>query len=606
MLVTDGVCDQFTPGSQCYNHKICGYDGGDCCEDKCTDGEATWATCGSNGFYCADPESAHCDTDFVTVEGGCPNVATVAPTPTPSCSSSQSLYKIVQYDSWGDGWNKAEMTVKSVSTQAVIYEGSLEDGGEATYKRCMENGCYFVEVTSGDWGNEISWEIRPAGGGSLLASGGAPMSCEFPLGGNQCINTCDGSNPAPAPIDPEPEPDEDDEEQNQLRCIADHCSIQSAACLADTTGCALCITGINSPWFSCSTNAKFQALTECEQCYCVEGMESNCDGQSGGKSCSGVEIWGGGQAVTNWQSCTDIGDASNIYNEWDENNFGKLDEFESCAHDYHDDTAAHGGHKASDCMQILLDTAMGQVQDMPNAIAAELYTNPQGMCDCSSEAWTNLPNCDAFSNYKVLIHETLDACTSLDWIDCDAWTEFSSACEPKLKQEFNNYVDFYNTKQCDFVESGCGGSGPFPAFRKLDCGGEIPKKNWDFWNSYSTGCALAVDPVPSPPSPIPPSPTPPSPTPPSPTPSKDGGGDGEEKKKSSAAGSVVGVLAALGIVVGGAVVYKRRRDAGALASAYRYRPQRDDSMTGEELFSGMSVNTGSFKPPSIPPMTHNI
>jgi len=606
-FIGDGVCDQFTTGgSQCYNHKICGYDGGDCCEDKCSDGDQTWAECGSNGYYCADPESANCDVDFVHEEGGCPNVVTPAPTATPTCSNSEDLYKIVQYDSWGDGWNKAEMTVSHEDTQAIVYTGGMEEGAEATHKKCMANGCYHVEVTSGDWGNEISWEIRKAGGGSLLASGGAPMSCSFPLGGNQCQNTCDGSNPAPAPIDPEPDPDEDDEEQTQLRCIAEHCSIQSAACLADISGCALCISGVESPFFSCSTNSKFNALTKCEQCFCVEGMESACDGQSGGNTCSGMEIFGGGQAVADWQTCTDIGDATNLFKAWDENNFGKLDDFEACAHSYHDDSN-HGGHKASDCMQILLDTAMSDIDDMPNAIAAELYTNPQGMCDCSSEAWTTLPNCNTFTNYKTLVHETLDACTSLDWIDCDAWTEFSNTCEPRLKQEFNNNVDFYKTKQCEFVENGCGGSGPFPAFRRLDCGGEIPKKNWDFWNAYSTGCALAVDPVPTPPTPTPPSPTPPSPTPPSPTPvdpSKNGGGS--EEKKGSAAGPVIGILAALGFVGGGAVVYKRRKDQGALASAYRYRPQRDSSMDGEELFSGMSVNSGSFKPPSIPPMTHNI
>jgi len=606
-FVGDGVCDHFTSGgNNCYNHKICNYDGGDCCEDKCEDGDASWAECGSNGFYCADPESTNCDPEFVTEEGGCPNTVTIAPTPTPACSHSESLYKIVQYDSWGDGWDKAEMTVKNDATETVIYTGSLEDGAEGTIKRCFTDGCYRVELTAGDWGNEISWEVRPASGGSLLASGGAPMSCTFPVGGNQCENTCDGTNPAPAPIDPEPEPSPDDEQQNQLRCIADHCSIQSAACVADTTGCGLCIAGSDSPWLSfCSTNAKFSALTKCEQCYCVEGMEDSCDGQSGGNTCSGMEIIGGGQAVALWQDCTDIGGANNLFEEWDENNFGKLDDFEACAHAYHDDASTHGGHKASDCMQILLDTAKSDIKDMPNAIAAELYTNPSGMCDCSSDAWTSLPNCDTFSNYKTLIHETLDACTSLDWIDCDAWAEFSTTCEVTMKQVFNNNIDFFKTKQCNFLEQGCGGAGPFPSFRRLDCGGDIPKKNWDFWNSYSTGCAIAEDhdgDKPSPPTPTPPTPTPPSPTPVDP--SKSGGDD--KKEKGSAAGAVIGVLAALGFVVGGAVFYKRRRDSGALSSAYRYRPQRDSSMDGAELFSGMSVNSGSFKPPRIPPMTHNI
>jgi len=39
----DGVCDQDLPG--CYNTAICGFDSGDCCEDKCTNGAWTEVSC---------------------------------------------------------------------------------------------------------------------------------------------------------------------------------------------------------------------------------------------------------------------------------------------------------------------------------------------------------------------------------------------------------------------------------------------------------------------------------------------------------------------------------------------------------------------------------
>ena len=82
---------------------------------------------------------------------------------------------------------------------------------------------------------------------------------------------------------------------------------------------------------------------------------------------------------------------------------------------------------------------------------------------------------------------------------------------------------------------------------------------------------------------------------PAPTPSK---------KSGSAAGPVIGILCALGVVVGGAYFVKRRRDGTAMSAAYRYQPQRD-SEDATELFSGMSVNKGSFQPVSVP-QTHNI
>jgi hypothetical protein len=614
-FVGDGVCDQYTKG--CYNTEVCGYDQGDCCEDQCTSGTQAWAECGSNGYYCADPGSEKCDPSY---NSACPPLPTPPPPVVPTCSSSETLIKIMQYDSWGDGWNNAEMTFKaeaSSSSSSAIYEGSLEDGAEGTIYECVQNGCYVMAVTGGDWGNEISWEVRPSNGGSLLAMGGAPEECHFPVGGNQCANTCQGGA-EPEPIDPgHVDPDDGDDAAEQVQCMMSHCAIQYADCVSDFMNCLPCLSDYTQSY--CVTNGKFEALTRCEQCYCVEGMESSCDGDGDGggggpPTCSGTQIGLGGQAVVEWQTCTGIGDAANLITDWNEDNFGSLDQFERCSHQYTND-ANHGGHKAEDCMQILFDSANSKNSDIITDIASELYWKPGKMCGCSSDAWTGVPTCNTFSRFKVLVHETLDACNSLDEIDCDAWKEFSDKCQVNVMQEYG-VIDFYKRKQCDYVKEGCGNSGAFPAFRKLDCGGEIPKKNWDFWNLYSTGCALAAEsdddyvppepnPTPTPPTPTPPTPTPPTPTPPAPVDPSDGPDAGEHK--GGATGPVFGVLGALGVVVGGAVVYKKKRDANAMSSAYRYRPQRDSDSFADstELFSGMTVNAGSFKPPSIP-QTHNI
>mmetsp|Transcript_24580 Transcript_24580/g.46191 ORF Transcript_24580/g.46191 Transcript_24580/m.46191 type:complete len:749 (+) Transcript_24580:23-2269(+) len=605
-FIGDGVCDHWTAGgNNCYNTEICGFDGGDCCEDKCEDGSADWAECGSNGFYCADPTSSHCDTEYADT---CPSVPTSAPTPTPSCASGSELYRINQFDSWGDGWNNAHQTVKNADIDSAVYEGSLETGTEATVKVCLVPGCYSVDVTSGDWGNEISWEVRKDSGGSAIATGGAPSECQFSVGSNYCTNTCDGSAPAPAPIDPvNPSPTDDDEQNNQIACISQHCSLQVTECMADIMGCAPCISG--QAFSFCNTNAKYEALTRCEQCHCIEGMESSCDGSDGGNTCGPQAIGFGGKAVIDWQWCTNIGGADNMINDWDENDFGSLDTFESCAHAYHADPVNHGGKKASECMQILHDAAFDyddNEKDIVTEIASKLYDHPQEMCDCSSTAFTAVPNCNTFSRFKVLVHETLDACTSLDEIDCDAWEEFSDVCEPKVIAKFG-VVDFGKMSQCDFVENGCGNSGPFPSFRKLDCDGEIKRHNWDFWNAYSEGCALATredddmnDPVVDP---VVPTPTPPSPTPVDPNVVPD---QTPPKSKGSGWGTALLVVAVAGAVIGGALFVKKRRDSSAFNAAYRYRPQRDED-AGSELFSGLSVNSGSFKPPSVPPMsTHNI
>ncbi len=45
----DGYCDSVQDG---YNTEACGYDGGDCCESTCQDGDYD---CGTNDFICLDP-----------------------------------------------------------------------------------------------------------------------------------------------------------------------------------------------------------------------------------------------------------------------------------------------------------------------------------------------------------------------------------------------------------------------------------------------------------------------------------------------------------------------------------------------------------------------
>ena len=156
-FIGDGVCDHDLPG--CYNSVVCGYDGGDCCEDKCRDGAYT--ECGSAGYHCMDPTSSDCEPDFF--EQGTENACPLAPpepepVPTPTCASGESLYKVLLHDSWGDGWNDAELVVKD-STGHVKLTARLPDGSEGVEYVCLTNACFSVEVTSGDWGNECSWEV---------------------------------------------------------------------------------------------------------------------------------------------------------------------------------------------------------------------------------------------------------------------------------------------------------------------------------------------------------------------------------------------------------------------------------------------------------------
>jgi hypothetical protein len=92
----DGVCHENIPG--CYNSKICDYDGGDCCSDTCKDkgNDALDHGCGTDGFFCRDPKSKECIT--------CENGDDDEPPKVPSCSDDETAYRVLQFDSYGDGW----------------------------------------------------------------------------------------------------------------------------------------------------------------------------------------------------------------------------------------------------------------------------------------------------------------------------------------------------------------------------------------------------------------------------------------------------------------------------------------------------------------------
>ena len=217
------------------------------------------------------------------------------------------------------------------------------------------------------------------------------------------------------------------------------------------------------------------------------------------------------------------------------------------------------------------------------------------------------------------------------------------------------FFSFLNS-QGTFVHDGCGGAGPFPAFRRLDCEDEIPKPSWDFYNEYARAC-LKNQPTPSsggddtpkvsptkPPTgtkaPTTPQPTrattprptpkpyipsgggsspsgPSSPSEPSGGSSKPyyppGGADDDDSTSSSSSYSSSGgkkkhhfrnffLVCLIGGV--GFYYYKRRTDAFSFG---RHRNTRNYAGGGSEMYSapysGLTMDSGSgaFQPPSLPP-----
>ncbi len=388
----------------------------------------------------------------------------------------------MQYDSFGDGWESSTvMTIVKTGETKNIYNGTLHSGYEGSEVLCFpkEPACYTVKLGGGTWGNDISWQIKPVSVGSReIASGGSPMKCEFSVAGGTCENTCLGR----ANLDIFKDNDYQTFD-NLKKCVEDKCIIQSASCKSDKA-CWPCMTNVPPPY--CLANGNYTALVFCSQCNCAKAAdetdrkefcaakskkkdkkkeEDNGDDHSGkAAECDANQRKEGVEGLTLYSECSNIADTSMLtLFEFDNDNFGLLDEFESCATKYLDNKFEKS---ALNCMQLLqnaIDNPAGSVTgntkdgkaiptEAIKAIANDLLNNGHDFCDCSSKAFKQCPPCREFMKFKTLLYESIDACNALDNIDCGAWQEFSRTCKANLIDKFG-LVNFKNKQQCKYLIS---------------------------------------------------------------------------------------------------------------------------------------------------------
>lgn len=163
----------FTAGADilcgCTDDFACNYD-----PDATTDnGTCEYETCAG----CTDPSA--CDYDeTATIEDG-------------SCCYDNCV-TITMNDSFGDGWQGAEILITDLDGNVVVQTSLPSESGvsfgEETY--CLASGCYIVSVGEDTWPGEVSWTISGVFGGVL--SGGVEFGPEYvSVGGNNCIEGCD-------------------------------------------------------------------------------------------------------------------------------------------------------------------------------------------------------------------------------------------------------------------------------------------------------------------------------------------------------------------------------------------------------------------------------
>ena len=302
----------------------------------------------------------------------------------------------------------------------------------------------------------------------IVAAGGAPDSCDFPVAGSECEKTCSGK--------PDTDPTKDKKYtsfKELYNCIKDKCLIQLGACQADDA-CEKCFEE-DAPDY-CYGIDSFVAVIDCTMCSCTDKEGSDyCtekshptdntpddpiyddDGIAPPAKCTPAETMAGAKAVMSYSKCGNFDDVGIMVTEFDQSNFGQLNQFVTCAHAYADEDN-HGGHTALNCMGILQNTITNPVSEGDNssppldaisALANDLYNHGESFCDCTKKANDDCPLCPSFMSFKTLLYESVDACSALDEIDCAAWGEFWKPCRDNLSADLGKY-DFSSKDQCKY------------------------------------------------------------------------------------------------------------------------------------------------------------
>jgi len=127
-------------------------------------GVSTWEfgeTCDVHG--CTNHSAINYNENAVVDDGSC--------TTNLDCNTAQVT--IHMYDSWGDGWNGAIMTITDSNGDVVATEG-LVSGSFAAVNICLDvDSCNTITVGGGMYDSEISWSIVNATNGVEMMSGNA-------------------------------------------------------------------------------------------------------------------------------------------------------------------------------------------------------------------------------------------------------------------------------------------------------------------------------------------------------------------------------------------------------------------------------------------------
>lgn len=512
---------------------------------------------------------------------------TPPPTALFTCATNEALLVLRLTDSWGDGWNGADISVADASGN-VLHTATLTDGAYKEFPYCMAPGCYSITATSGEWREEVTWqavEQLPDGSTKILNSGAAPEECGIELTAGSTRSSCDVG-----------------------------CSTLSAAQDDWTDG-----QGDDEFW-----NADDGAYYYGKDDATDDKLPARCVGD---ETCTVNENLQGWKAASSVMDCLDnqvpmrAADDPFEPDLWEKRpalclgtyDWQELDAFEQCAQELNDapGTLQQQDDKAKECMRILAAAVPDESEPIESSdelvkrlATMVYYDGDAGFCDCATDELA-IPHCADFDDFRSVVREAHEACDALDQIDCAYLGAYADACRTAVVDQFG-VLDFSREEQCAYVDrQGCGGL-PIPSVRRWDC---LLESNYELSESQKSlvmavisECGGGTDDATTPQSGGREPSTDDQPA----APSSKGHDDDPDAGRSSAGVALIVVACLASAAVGLALLYvfyqKRQGGGGALRTAFAPlpgTPSAFDSPFGGAWDSSVPETPGTGAPPSF-------
>lgn len=391
---------------------------------------------------------------------------TLPPTPSSSilCPEDTQLVNADLFDTWGDGWNGATISVFDVeSPNEAIHTESLQEGEFASIPWCLPVGrCYVVKVQSGEWLEEVSWQLTtPQVNQNLLpmviTAGAAPEECGFTL-------------PVEGSYMWSPDLELPVCNSGCRRVAEDDWDLPYEYYTYSVFG-----NDDEDPFYY-STYAGF----------IDDDLDDLCKGSS---ECDFIEASDGLQAVSDAISCMDT-EAVDSYSLsdpfaaelWrgrpelchDNYDWRELDAFEACAAEVAE--SEDPGIKSDECIRILASAVPENSNqdvssdDLVKRLATVVYYYGDSFCECVS-ADTEVPTCGDFARFHSVLREAHEACDALDVVDCPYLGRYADRCMATLGGNDLDWTDQYTCRTID--THGCtddnGLPMTIPSVRRWDC-----------------------------------------------------------------------------------------------------------------------------------------